>query len=480
MWRELPVELARVWIGPVLLGGLGLALLSELLLAAFAFLEAARQRRRRRLADRLSLFESDLAPPVSLLVHADDDADVIVDRVRALLPLAYPAFEVIVAVDGGDAVSLERLRQAFGLRPVRRTVRAKLPRGRIAGQWASPDLPNLLVVDVAHRGRARALNAALACARHPLFLTLDARTSLERDTLVALALPFYENPDVLAVGAVVRPAHLAALRRDGAPEAPLPSRLYPRFEALEALRESLVHGLGWAFSDSLFVPAGPLLLADRAAVLAAGGYRGSVAWTDADLVMRLQRWAGRNRRRMAVRMAGGAVAWREAAPSLLAHAARRLTEQRGLIEALELNRELVMNTRFTFHHGVAFIAQALSGLLRPACEVSGLMLAVWLLAAGHYHLPFVWMFLAVYAAGGAAVSLVALVLERAACRRLRWPRDFETLALDALMEPFLFRPVISAARLAGAAQALWARRRAKRPLPETRAPESAAPPARVA
>jgi len=480
VWREFPVELARVWVGPVLLIGLGLALLADLLLAAGAFLEAARQRRRRRLADRLSLFESDLAPPVSLLVHADDDADVIVDRVRALLPLAYPAFEVIVAVDGADQFSMERLRQAFTLRPARRTLRAKLPKGRIAALWATPDLPNLLVVEVADPGRARALNAALACARHPLFLTLDARTSLERETLVALALPFYEDSSVLAVGAVVRPAHIAALRRDGVPDAPVPPRQYPRFEALEALRDSLVHGLGWAFSDSLFVLPDSLVLFDRTAVRSAGGYRNAVAWADADLVMRLQRWAGRHRRRLAVRLVGGAVAWREAAPTLLEHAGRRRREQRGVIESLWINRELVMNTRFTFHHGVAFISQALAGLFRPLFEVLGLALVIWLVVAGHYNAPFVWMFVALHGAGGALLSLLALTLERFACRRLRWPRDLETLAIDALLEPFIFRPVTSAARLIGAIQAVWSQGRVKKAAVEVKASEDAASASRAA
>lgn len=466
MWHELPVAIARSWAGPVLLIGLAAALVADLLLAAAAFLEATRQRRRQRLADRLSLFESDLAPPVSIVLHADRDSDLIVDRVRALLPIAYPAFEVVVAVDGADEESLGRLTQAFGLRPVRRTPRARLPKDRLRGLWATPEVPNLLVVDVADPGRARALNAALACARHPLFLTLDARTSLERDTLVALALPFYEDRSVFAVGAVVRPARLATLKRDGVPDAALPARQSARFEALEALRETLIHGLGWAFTDSLFVLPGPLALFDRAAVRAAGGYRHGVAWADTDLVMRLQRWAGRNHRRLAVRMVGSAVAWREPAPSLRAHSSRRMTEQRGLIEALWINRGLLMNTRFSFHHGIAFISQAFAGTFRPAFELAALALAITLAATGHADAPFVWMFVAVHGAGGTLVSLLALALERSACRRLRWPRDLETLAIDALVEPFLYRPLTSSARLAGAVRAVLANARVRRPAVE--------------
>jgi hypothetical protein len=139
-----------------------------------------------------------------------------------------------------------------------------------------------------------------------------------------------------------------------------------------------------------------------------------------------------------------------------------------------------MNTRFTLHHGVAFVSQAVTGLFRPAFEVTGLVLVVWLVAAGQYTAPFVWMFVALHAAGGALISLLALGLERFACRRLRWPRDLETMAIDALLEPLIFRPVVSSARLIGAVQAVWSQSRVKKSRTSAPAPDAVSSPSRAA
>lgn len=445
MWPELPADLARSWPGALLLAAAGAALAGDLLLAAAAWVQAERERRQRRLADRLSLFESDLAPPVTVMLHLSGPGEGAVEQVRSLLTLAYPAFEVVVAVDGDGAAARGRLAAAFGLRPVRRAPRARVPRGLVRGLWGASNLPQLLVVELARAGRSRALNAGLAHARHPLVLTLDPGTRLERGTLVALALPFYESRAVIAAGAAVRISERGGDTRRRAFAA--------RCESLETLRETLVHGLGWAAGDSLFVLPAPVALFERDAVIAAGGFR-DLAWPEADLVMRLQRRAARRGRRMAVRLVAGAVAWREPSPG--AGAATHERRQRGLIEALFHNHALLLDARFALHHGVAFLAQAWTGLLRPAAELAGLALGLALVASGHGHLPFVWMFVAIHGAGGTLVTLAALGLERAACPRLRWPRDYETLALDALLEPFVRRPLVAAARLAGALRALLA------------------------
>ena len=56
-----------------------------------------------------------LVPPVSVVVSARDEADRVVERVRAALALDYPQFEVVVVNDGSRDATLERLREAFAL-----------------------------------------------------------------------------------------------------------------------------------------------------------------------------------------------------------------------------------------------------------------------------------------------------------------------------------------------------------------------------
>jgi cellulose synthase/poly-beta-1,6-N-acetylglucosamine synthase-like glycosyltransferase len=348
--------------------------------------------------------------------------------------------------------------KAFGLRRARRRA-VHASAHRLRGVYSSPAHPFLTVLDVAKGGRARALNIGLAYAHHPLFLAMDTSTVLERDTLIQLALPFYENTDTLVVGGVVRPSNGCVIRGGALQAARVPKSTLARFQAVEHLRGMLAGWLGWNLLDSLYIVSGALGLFSREVVLAVGGYRPATRGEDMDLVMRVQRWAGRRGRKLAVRFMGNAVGWAEVPESLWALARERAREHRGLAESLWLNRELLLNTRFTLHHGLAFCFQVLVELIGPVVEICGLVLTIWLAATGQIQAPFAVLFLATYVAGGTIVSLMSATIERFSCPRYRGRRAFESLSLAALIESFGYRQFVAACRVWGLVTALGHLRR---------------------
>ena len=454
MWRDLASTIASSWFGFALIAASVLMFMVQGALALLAMVEAVRQRRHSKLVDRLSLFEGDLAPPISILLPVRDEQLAIADRVRSLLRLRYPGFEIVVINDGSTDGTLASLVKAFGLRRARRTARARVPRNRVRGVYSSPDAPFLTVIDMVSGGRARALNTGLAYAHHPLFLAIDAGTVLERDTLIQLALPFYENTETLAVGGVVRPANGCVIRNGALMSSGVPHAILVRLQAVEQLRAMLAGWLGWNLIDSLYVVSGALGLFSRDAVLAVGGYRPATRGEEMDLVMRMQRWAGRRRRRLAVRFVANAVAWTEYPENPVALAKAQARAHRGLAESLWLNRELLLNTRFAFHHGLAFCFQVAVELLGPVVELLGMALTVWLAIAGNLQAPFAIIFLAVYVAGGTTLSLVGAMIERFACPRYHGGRAFESLAIAALLESFGYRQAIALFRVCGLVAAL--------------------------
>lgn len=454
MWPDGLRELAESWVGNALLMAVAASFLLYLAVSALAFVEAWRQRRRARIADRLSLFESDLAPAVSVIVAARDEAGTIADAARGLLQLRYPSVEVVVVNDGSTDATLATLVASFGLRRSRRTVRARLPRGRVRGVWSCPTRPNLLVVDALRVGRSRALNAGLAYARHPLVLALDGDTLLERDALLQLALPFYEDASVLAVAAVGRPSNGCVIRDGEVVAVRRPASALARGAVVDSLRVMLAGRLGWHLLDSLFLVTGSPVLFSREAVAAVGGWRPGLAAGEADLVMRLQRRAGRRGRRLAVRLAAQAVAWRRTPETLRGAFARIAGDQRATAEALWLNRELLFNARFTLHHGFAFLVQVGAETLGPVLELSATAIAVGLMAFGLLEVPFAMVFLALLVVGGTLSALLGLGLERITCPRFRRRRDLEGVALDTLTENLGHRQLSALAQVWGLAQAV--------------------------
>jgi cellulose synthase/poly-beta-1,6-N-acetylglucosamine synthase-like glycosyltransferase/peptidoglycan/xylan/chitin deacetylase (PgdA/CDA1 family) len=133
-----------------------LALLRGLVLVAFA----------RRHAQRTPQGETGypFVPPVSIVVPAFNEAEVIESAVRSLAASDYPDLEVIV-VDDGSTDGTGEIVRGLGLERVR-------------------------MLFEENRGKPEALNTGIAAARHELIVTVDADTVFEPATLRRLVQPF--------------------------------------------------------------------------------------------------------------------------------------------------------------------------------------------------------------------------------------------------------------------------------------------------
>lgn len=116
MWGDLALRLSEEVFGRFVLGYGALIFLQYFVLGVLAFVDARRELRRQQLSDRLSLFEGDLAPPISILVPAYNEGPTIVDAIRSLMHLRYPSFEIVVVNDGSKDATLQSMVDAFGLR----------------------------------------------------------------------------------------------------------------------------------------------------------------------------------------------------------------------------------------------------------------------------------------------------------------------------------------------------------------------------
>ena len=451
MWADRTFLLADSLFGRFVLFYGGLIFAQYFVLGVLAFIDARRELRRQQISDRLSLFEGDLAPPISILVPAYNEGPTIVDAIRSLMHLRYPSFEIVVVNDGSTDHTLDAMVAAFRLRPSLRTLRARVPLDRIRGVYSSPDYPFLVVLDTINGGKARALNTALAVARHPLFCTIDADSMLERDTLLQLALPFYLDASVVVTGGVVRPANGSVFAHGGMVKIGLSHRALVRLQTVEYLRGMLAGRMGWNVIDSVYIVSGALGLFSREAVLAAGGYRTDTVGEDMELVMRLQRWARHNGRSRAIRFVSSAVAWTEVPETISTLARQRARWHQGLAESLWINRRLVLSEDFAPHHGVAVLSQLLVELIGPLIELLGLGLTLAVIASGHMHSLFPLLYFCMFVVGGTVNSFLGLALETVVCPRYARGRDFLILMAYAVLENLGYRQMTAWFRLRG----LW-------------------------
>jgi cellulose synthase/poly-beta-1,6-N-acetylglucosamine synthase-like glycosyltransferase len=451
VWSDLIPRASDGWVGIAIAAFALATLVQYLTLNLFACLQARRELVRQGLADRLGLFEGDLAPPISILVPAHNEGPTIVQSVRSLMQLRYPSTEIIVVNDGSTDETLETLIRAFGLRPSWRTTRARVSQGRTRGVYSSPDHPALVVLDTINGGKAQALNVALAFSRHPLFLAIDADSVLERDTLLELALPFYLDASVAVTGGVVRPANGSSIEAGRVLSARLSRHHLARFQTVEYLRGMLGGRMGWDQLDCLYIVSGALGLFSREAVMQVGGYRSETLGEDMELIMRVQRWARRKGRRRAVRFVPSAVAWTEVPERIASLARQRARWHQGLAESLWLNRGLVLSARFSPRHAAAFLSQLLIELLGPFWELVGLLLLSVQIATGRLDWPFAAIYFGVFVLGGTINSLFGIAIETVMCPRYPRSRDSVLLILYAVLENFGYRQLTAWWRVQG----LW-------------------------
>ena len=150
--------------------------------------------------------DTPMTPPITIIAPAHNEEASIRVAISNLLELDYPQLEVIVVNDGSADRTLEELREAFRLRPVRAVYVPDSKSAPIHGLYRSDRDARLVVVDKEAGGsKADAVNAGLNAATSPYICVVDADSVLERDALLRIMVPILEDPKrVVAVGGIVR------------------------------------------------------------------------------------------------------------------------------------------------------------------------------------------------------------------------------------------------------------------------------------
>jgi cellulose synthase/poly-beta-1,6-N-acetylglucosamine synthase-like glycosyltransferase/peptidoglycan/xylan/chitin deacetylase (PgdA/CDA1 family) len=207
--------------------------------------------------------------PVSVIVPAYNECECIEDTVRALTVSDHP-IEVIV-VDDGSTDGTPELVEAMGL-------------------------PGVRVLRQDNAGKAGALNAGIAAARHELIVMMDSDTIFRRDTVRRLVQPFADH----RVGGVAGNAKVVNRRRS----------LLARWQHIEYVVGFNIDRRVYDLLGCMATVPGAVGAFRRRALRAVGGVSEDTLAEDTDLTMAVVRSGWR------VVYEPSAVAWTEAPATL--------------------------------------------------------------------------------------------------------------------------------------------------------------------
>ncbi len=421
-----------------------------LVLSVVAFFTLPRFMRRQALQHSLPSSHSSFEPPISLIVTAYNEEAVIVSAVRSLLQLDYSEFEILIVNDGSKDRTLEVLQKEFQLVRFPEAFRLRVPHAPVRAVYQSTLYPELRVIDkVNGGGKADASNAGINGARFPLFCPLDADTILQRDSLKLMAQPFLEDRRTIAVGGTVRIANGCGVSSGFLTSVGVSRNLLALFQSVEYLRSFLVARVGFSAMDALPLISGAFGLFHKDSVIAVGGYRRDALGEDMELVMRLHRHFRLQGKPYRIKFVADATCWTEAPESRSMLKGQRVRWQRGLMESVMMNRELLFHPRSGllgwFAIPFVFFFEGLGGLV----EVVGLVFMILAVALGliSWHAFVAFMLVAIGL--GLLLSTTALLLEEMTFHTYPKTKDLLLLFAAIVLENFGYRQLNAVWRVIG-------------------------------
>ncbi len=445
-----------VYVGFVFVYFLAFALVHAALLA-LAVVDLRRYRGRLLQSSLRRTVRSALAPPISIVAPAYNEAAGIVDSVRSLLALEYPTLEIVVVNDGSTDDTIPTLVEAFDLEQVERPTPPFLAHKPVRAVYEPRARLSLLVVDKENGGKADSLNAGINFSSYPLVCAIDADSMLDQDALVKTVMPFVDDPSTVASGGIVRVANGSRIERGRMIEPALPRTAIPMFQVVEYVRAFFGARPGWSAINALLIISGAFGLFRKEAVIAAGGYRTDIVGEDIELVLRLHRLLRRRREPYRVVYVPDPVCWTEAPETARVLRRQRRRWHRGSCETLLLHWRMIGNPRYGAVGLLALPVLLFFEVLGPAIELSGYVVALVALATGALNLATFGLFLAVAVLYGLFLSIGSVALEDASLiwlddvrlvRRPRWA-VLGRILLYAVLDNAGYRQLVMLWRLEG-------------------------------
>jgi len=280
-----------------------------------------------------------LDPPaaVTVLIPAHNEEGVILQTVTSVLASDYPDMHVIVVDDGSTDDTGALLDAHFG------------------------DDPRVQIIHQVNRGKAAALNHAIAGAKTDFVVTIDADTEIELDAISKLMRHFSDQK----LGAVA--GNVKVGNR---------SRWLTRWQALEYITSQNMEKRAFDLLNCITVVPGALGAWRKAAIETAGGITADTVAEDADLTIAIRRLGWR------IGYDEEAIAWTEAPETPGALIRQRFRWTFGTLQSFWKHRGTLFQPKYGTLGWIAlpniFVFQLVLPLISPIIDLMFLgSIAAW-------------------------------------------------------------------------------------------------------
>jgi len=415
---------------------------SYLILGIFSALALRKYLRKNSYVNYHSLVLSPFSPKISIIAPAFNESKSIIDNIRTLLSLYYNNFEVILVNDGSTDNTFEKIKEEYELTRVNYYFDYRIPCERIKGVYKSknPSYNRLTVIDKKNGGKADSLNAGINICHSTLFVSIDADSIIETDSILKLVKPFLEEKErkVIGAGGVIRIVNSCVVERGHIREIRMPRHILPRLQVLEYTRAFLLGRMAWSQLDGLMLISGAMGIFDRETVIKAGGYSIKTVGEDMELVLRMRRRMAEEGIKYEVTYIPDPLCWTEVPSDIKSMLKQRTRWTRGLVESLRTHRKIFFNKTYGRLGLLGYPYWFFFEWLSPLIAFSGFIYTIYLIVVNSVNWPFyALLFLFVYTFA-VSLSVCAVFFEEITFHKYKKKRDVLKLLASALLEPFFY------------------------------------------
>ncbi|ATL49101.1 glycosyl transferase family 2 [Chitinophaga caeni] len=417
------------------------------MLACLSFIAIKRYKRRQVLQDNTTgLVASPLTPGISVIAPAYNEGVTIIYNVRSLLTLNYPRFEVVIVNDGSTDDTLEKLVTEFELKQVEFAYDVRIPSQPVKGFYKStnPAYAKLLVVDkVNGKAKADAVNAGINASSFDYFLNTDVDCILDRDTLLKLIEPFMQEPKrVIATGAALRMVNSCEVDAGMIVRVRPPDEFLPRFQEIEYIRSFVLGKMGWTMLNAVPNVSGGLGLFDKDVVINAGGYDPKSFGEDMDMLIRMSKYMCEQKLPYAIRYVPETLCWTEGPSTLKVYKRQRVRWARGLMQTFTCHPKVLFNPKYKKLGWIIFPYNFFFEFLAPIIEFVGILYYIYIVIMGIINWKFALILLVFIYTFSILITTLAICWDQLTMRYYNSWKEVIGLIFTALLEPFLYHPLV--------------------------------------
>jgi cellulose synthase/poly-beta-1,6-N-acetylglucosamine synthase-like glycosyltransferase len=213
-------------------------------------------------------------------------------------------------------------------------------------------------------------------------------------------------------------------------------------QVLEYSRSFLLGRLAWTNPNGLLIISGAFGLFDKDTLIKAGGYSTSTIGEDMELVIKMRRYMEEAGKPYVVLYSPDLLCWTETPESIKLLGKQRKRWTRGMIQSLMAHKIMFLNPEYSPIATISYTYWVIFEWIASVTEFLGLLLFTFLIFFGFINWIYFFSLLACVCVYSWMFSLWALYIEEKTFHQYQL-KDLITLIGCALIEPFIFHPLIT-------------------------------------